>query len=502
MKASVANGTSWRDREPVPAQAPLARTPTPTNGAMFPVPRPQPPMRNYGDHGYDYHQPPLIHPYEHNIMCQKVGPPLFSMPYYRQSAPMINPFPMQMKPFNQPPKPIVKPSPLQTNQPTEKDGLFAYLSSSTYVPSTQPIQKALPEPAKPQPKPVAKAPSPLPVNQTVPSVVPPTSKSTASQPNQKASLESAKPQPKPVAAASSSSTSKQPVPPTTAAKISPIVPPNVFDEDIFEFIESQGSVKPSEPLQSVAKPNEIPKKIVNASTSAEIKRSTPYDLNSMYAKFSHLKQSTTSASVPLATKATAAKPAQPIASNRKTSGTDDLQMHKFLTKAAQKPNQPQPNKPVTAATKPQKNIQNAHKSNTTDDAHVPFSTGLANKLRHMFDEINKLKSKAELEEIKATRELQRSSSIVSLPAAGAANESRKQTNESHTFRRSQQAPAHSQSNLRGRSLSNSNVIDTSKGAIPKHRNSPNANKNHKGYSPTKQRDGMTRLSNIELNDVN
>lgn len=509
-KASVANGTSWRDREPVLTQAPSARTPTPTNGSMFravndPVPRPPLPMRNYGDsmHGYDYQQPPLNivrHPYEHNIMCQKVGPPLFSMPsmpsmpYYRQSAPLISPFPMQMnqmglqQPFNHQSKPIVKPTVSQTNQPIPST---AALKASSTAP--QPIQKALQEPAKPQPKPVPNAPSPLPENQTVPPTMAPTSNSIASQPNQTAAPESAKPQPKPIAAASSLLASNQPVPSTNAAKSSPIIPPNVFDEDIFEFIESQGSIKHSEPLQSVTKSNEIAPKIVNATTSAEIKRSTPYELNSMYSKFSHLKQSTATASVPLATKAAAAKPAQPNASNRKASDTDDLQMHKFLSKAAQKPNQPnkptvqrpnqpKPNQPSTA----QKT--NASKSNTTNDACGPFSSGLSSKLKQMFDEINKLKSTAELEQIQATRELQRSSSIVSLPAARAANESRKSTNESHSSRRNQQAPAHSQSNLRGRSLSNS--IDTSKGAIPKHRNSPNTNKINNRYSPNKQRDGM------------
>lgn len=279
-----------------------------------------------------------------------------------------------------------------------------------------------------------------------------------------------------------------------APKISPILPPNVFDEDIFDFIESQENAKRTESVpvvnkpvvKPIEKPVECPvqksKKIVNASTSAEIKPSKPYELNSMYSKFSHLKQPNAPAAVPISTKPVAAKPTPLNSSQNKTTNADDLQIHKYLSKVAQKPNQ---HHSAKASNEKKSQSTNAQKHKATNEARPALSAGLSGKLKQMFDEINKLHSKAELEQIQASRSLQRTSSIVSLPAA----ESKTQMNDSNSFRRNRNAaPAHSQTNMRGRSLSNSNITDTSKGAIPKQRSSPNTNNNQ--YCPIKQCEGM------------
>lgn len=474
--SNAARGASWRDRELSAGPAPPAPIPTPTNGAIHPVPQYLRPFQNYGDFSRNTAvQPPVdvIRNYgAHNFVCHKAGPPLFSMPSGRQAAPAIGPFIMPMNP------------------------------------------NALQQPARPQSRPMPSAPSPLPFNQA--GTLPPMPTRESPQPNQLASLESAKPQPMPKATATPPLATAQSVPAPAAPKISPIVPPNVFDEDIFDFIESQGNARRTESVPAankpvekpiaqpveqsvdkpvarpIGKPVEKPKKIVNAPTSAEIKPSRPYELNSMYSKFSHLKQSTASAAVPIATKPVAAKPNAQNSSQGKTTHADDLQIHKYLSKVAQKPNQHQVTKPSNGMKSQNTKAQNHTAANEPRPA---LSAGLSGKLKQMFDEINKLHSKAELEQIQATRSLQRTSSIVSLPAAGTENESKSQMNDSNPFRRNRNAaPTHSQTNMRGRSHSNSNITDNSKGAIPKQRASPNTNCNNNNvqYSPIKQCEGMIR----------
>lgn len=298
-------------------------------------------------------------------------------------------------------------------------------------------------------------------------------------------------------------------PSVAAPKISPMIPPNVFDEDIFDFIASQDKIKRNEPIQSLNKTVETPNKIMNASISAEIKPSKPYELNSMYTKFNHLKPTASaSASVPIAAKPATAKPKQnPFETNSqnninsshvKAPTAYDLQLYEFLSKVANtktkgtsgsaaaghKPNQLQPAKP-------------SYEAKSTTTAKLLPDAGLSGKLKQMFDEINKLKSKAELEEIQSSKNLERASSIVSLPAAAAANETNNQMIAAGTYRRSQNAPSHGETNVRGRSLSNTNIVratpvDTSKGAIPKQRFLPNANNtnNKDTCSPGIQLDGM------------
>lgn len=482
--SNAARGASWRDREKSGAQVPPAPIPTPANGAMHPVPQYLRPFQNYGDFLRNTAVQPAVEVIRnygtHNFVCHKAGPPLFSMPSGRQAAPAIGPYIMPMNP------------------------------------------NVLPQPPRPQSRPMPSAPSPLPFNQTGPLPSMPTRESP--QPNQLSSLELAKPKPMPNATATPLLATAQSVPAPAAPKISPIVPPNVFDEDIFDFIESQGNAKRTESVpvvnkpvekpvakpveqsvekpvaKSIEKPIEKPKKIVNASTSAEIKPSRPYELNSMYSKFSHLKQSTASAAVPIAPKPVTAKPNPQNSSQAKTTHADDLQIHKYLSKVAQKPNQHQSTK---ASNGMKSQSTNAQKHTATNEPRPALSAGLSGKLKQMFDEINKLHSKAELEEIQATRSLQRTSSIVSLPAAGTENESKSQMNDSNPFRRNRNAaPTHSQTNMRGRSLSNSNITDNSKGAISKQRATPNTNCNNNNvqYSPIKQCEGMTLLNFIEITD--
>lgn len=521
-KSSVAKGTSWRDREPAALRAPPAPTPYGTINRAVNDLMPQWP--------YQMQYPPV---YPHPALIDdmgfpKIGQPLYSM---QPGMPMMSPFPIQMqKPFQPPPRPnIVKNAKSQAVQ-----------SAAVPVPSPSTAQsedlKALIELTKLQKKPAATTAPATTTTKLVASPVVPTAQSKSQEASQS--------QPVPMPTLPPSLSTSKPAPLDAAPKNTPIVPPNVFDEDIFDFIESQGNAKRTETLQSVSKPelalqpsnkltdqpsktvnkpnqplhqaNKLDErtKIVKASKSAEIKPCKPYEMNSMYSKFawvtslysslpihftphlfysifnpkfSHLKPSVAAAgTVPIPTKPAApVKPNQTSLSNGKSSDADDLQIHKFLSKAAQKPNQP--------SNDARSQNSNARQTNGTTDARPALSAGLSGKLKQMFDEINKLKSKAELEEIQASRSLQRTSSIVSLPAAGTANESKNQMNESRVFGRSQHPSA--QSHVRGRSLSNSNIADTTKGAIPKHQTSPNTNNNNNArYDSAKQREGILSLT--------
>lgn len=324
-----------------------------------------------------------------------------------------------------------------------------------------------------------------------------TSSSAASDQNQKYAKE-----PKPKSATCATASTPKPT---------SIVPPSVFDEDIFEFIEAQGSAKRTESLpvalsvamiqptpsiqstrsaqsaQSVQPPNKPEeKRIASASTSAQIKPSRPYALNMMYSTFSHLKASTATASVPVATKPAAAKPTQSESLPSKPPNGDGAQIDKSASKPAHRPNQPQPSKPVN-----QVKTQNMQmpKRNTTDSKPSSImGAGLSDKLSQLFAAINELKPKAELEQIRESRSLQRSSSIVSLPAnAATKNTSSSSESTPSTIRSANsQARAQPQRNLRGRSLSNSNIADSSKGAIPKQKSVSNQNINRTG----KQREGI------------
>lgn len=526
------NNSSWRDREQVSAM-PAGLEYPPNTSMNF-----QPQFPNYGFAHQKMGQP--LYPPNHHVMNPQMNPWAMQQPHWppplQQRMPIVPPYQL---PHNQPN--IMKVNRNVAQEPAKllpnpMAALKALLTGS------KANQKVETEPVKAQTKPVpvpSSSTSKSDLNQksgleSVKEQMEPaaTVSKTQSDLNRKTEVESAKSQPKPVATAEqplSSVESKliqksvqdtakpQPKPVASSApKVSPDMPPDVFSEDIFEFIDSQGtSTKHTESLpainkpddkttkianattsaeikrtESANKPDEKNKKIVNASTSAEIKPSKPYELQSMYSKFSHLKPSGANASVPIATKPVTVKPTQSNSSQSKPSNADDLQIHKFLAKAAQKPNQPQSNKPSNELRSQNRNASQDNATNVSRPA-TTHSAGLSGKLKQMFDEINKLKSKAELEEIQASRGLQRSSSIISLPTARAAKEA-KNRHESVAFRRSTHAQAPSHKNVRGRSLSNSNFVDTSKGAIPKQRISPNTNNNNVNdvRRAEKQRAGM------------
>lgn len=521
---------SWRDRELTQPRPPSAPISTSSNGAMSCVTTDlaaksaslmgKPTSVEYPQNPPMNHQASMMN---YNFGCQKAGPPLY-MNHFGPRGPYgsyghYNPYTNQISEMPMQPPARLQPIPM----PTALSPLPSYQQqASAAVPVFRPntshsIQTVLQDFVKSPAKPKAKTSAPLPTNQQVSSAVAqtpnttqtnqqissatvPVSDSNTPKSNQNALQKSDKPQLKSITTAaapvsSSLSSTVKPVSSTVTQKTSPIVP-NVFDENIFEFIESQGKVKRTESLQSVKKPDEPKnKKIVNATTSAEIKPCKPYDLNSMYSKFSHLKTSAASASVPIATKPVAAKPTPSAlaSSQSKSSDVDDLQIHKFLSKVAQKPNHTHSVKSLNEVKSQNTNAQKKNVSNGNDQARPALSAGLSGKLKQMFDEINKLQSKAELEqELQTTRSLQRTSSIVSLPAAG--NESINQLNDSNPFRRSQNASVNSQSNFRGRSLSNSNLADKSKGAIPKQRNPPSTNNdnnsNNNRYCTEKARAGI------------
>lgn len=261
-----------------------------------------------------------------------------------------------------------------------------------------------------------------------------------------------------------------------------MLPPNVFDENFFEIIESQSDLTKrnnhklcednrngvglaNDPTKAHYQKKNLENKVLLTGkpivNDPKIKPSTAYDINLMYSKFSHLKGQMSSSE--LHPKNQARKPAFnniSLAPTNVSCYTNQMNSNSnhYKPQAINQSLKPADNNlpQISSNTKIEKVI--AAESNCNQNAN------LNSKLKQVFDEINKKKSKDELTAMLANN-LSRNPSMCSLPTT---SKNPKPINEFERNHR-RQTPL---SPLRVRSLSSVNTPGSRQGTIK------NSNLNH------------------------